>query len=915
MFLQKLAADLYQNYGDDISKLTIVFSGKRAGVFFKDALAQVAGKTIWSPQVITISELFQTGAALNQAGDINLVTRLYKAFSEIEGFNQLFDDFYPWGEVLLNDFDEADKYLIDINKLFSYVKDFKEIGDDEFLSEEQIELIRRFWGNFHPIKDNITKNKFLSFWKMLSKVYEKFTKDLIKNSIAYEGLIYKHAIKDISQNDYINNNHFVFAGFNALNKCEKELMTYLCKENKATFYWDYDEYYIKNSVQEAGLFMRENIKQFNKCSKSIVSNSFIENTPNVHLYPANGNISQSKLLPDILKTIPKGNPVKTAIILADESMLVPVLYSIPANYKDINVTMGYPMKNTPVYALLQAVYELNKKTELQEEYYRDDLIALLENPYARVFLGKESEAFDNELRTMIFLPADLFNEHPVEVFFNTSKISFNEFLLSLIETILPLVKDSLLQTYLSEFYTLYSNLLDEIEACEINVSDSLLMSLTEKLCNSASIPFEGMPLSGIQVMGFLESRTLDFENIILLNAGEGTLPLTSSKPSFVPYTLRKAFELPAVEQKDAMYAYYFYRLFHNSKNIHVVYNQVTGDSSKGDVSRFIRQIETESNIKVNLLQSAYRIENPHKNDIVIEKDEQILLELEEYCKSSGRKLSPSAILNYKKCPLKFYFANLKNFREPDVSEENINALIVGNVCHYTLEQLYKPLIKNKIDKNYLKDCIKNKAYLEHVNQYLQEKYSLNPVKLSGLNIINYELILKFIEKFIKADISCKEEVYVQNLEEMINIKFQLDDKNINLYGVFDRIDIRDQKEHIIDYKTGKASNIIKESREDGLNLSSEAFQTLTYTYIYQKKYGKQPIPILYTVLNETGSVINRLNYKYKDINETNINEFVAYIENEMKEILLEIFNPEISFTQTLKLQDCKYCTYKSICNR
>ena len=605
-FLQLVAHDLYSKIGNDLSRTVLVFPNKRANLFFNEYLAGESDQPIWAPAAMSISDLFQK-LSVQKAGDpIRLVCELYKVFKEETESQETLDDFYFWGELLISDFDDVDKNMVDADKLFSNLQDLKNLMDDyDFLDKEQEEAIQQFFQNFSIERRTELKEKFISLWDKLGAIYHRYQENLTELGIAYEGMLYRNVIEQLDT-DRLKYDKYIFVGFNVLNKVEHQFFKLLQDADKAMFYWDYDLFYTQQiKKHEAGEFLKRNLRDFPNELPESCFDSF-KSPKKIRYISASTENAQARFLPEWVKgianeqsQIAEENEKENAVVLCNEALLLPVLHSIPQEVKNVNITMGFPLAQTPVYSFINAAMEL------QTNGYRTDtgrftyeaVSAILKHPYTQQLSTHAISLEDDLTRTNRFypLPSELKqDDFLANLFTPRSGIKdLCDYLVGLIKDISTiyrkegeyndifnqLYRESLFQSHL-KINRLYSL----IESGELNVRTDTLKRLISKVLTSSNIPFHGEPAIGMQVMGVLETRNLDFRNLIMLSLNEGQLPKSGGESSFIPYNLRKAFGMTTIEHKNAVYAYYFYRLIQRAENITLLYNTSSDGLNRGEES-------------------------------------------------------------------------------------------------------------------------------------------------------------------------------------------------------------------------------------------------------------------------------------------------------------------------------------------
>ena len=565
-FLQLVAHDLYAKIGNDLSRTVLIFPNKRANLFFNEYLAGESDQPIWSPAAMSISDLFQKLSVQKTGDPIRLVCELYKVFKEETESQETLDDFYFWGELLISDFDDVDKNLVDADKLFSNLQDLKSLMNDyEFLDKEQEEAIQQFFRNFSIERRTELKEKFISLWDKLGTIYHHYRKNLTELGIAYEGMLYRNVIEQLNT-DQLKYDKYIFVGFNVLNKVEKEFFRKLQKADKAIFYWDYDIFYTQQiKKHEAGEFINRNLKDFpNELPASYFDS--LKKPKKIRYISASTENAQARFLPEWIRTtFSSDNEKENAVVLCNETLLLPVLHSIPEEVKNVNITMGFPLAQTPVYSFINAAMEL------QTNGYRFDtgrftyetVSAILKHPYTRQ-LSTKADIIERELtKTNRFypLPSELKQDEFLANLF-TPRNGIKElcdYLIGLIKDISTLYRkegeyndifNQLYRESLFQSFLKINRLYSLIESGELNIQPHTLKRLISKVLTSSNIPFHGEPAIGMQVMGVLETRNLDFRNLVMLSLNEGQLPKTGGESSFIPYNLRKAvMEAPVIRSK------------------------------------------------------------------------------------------------------------------------------------------------------------------------------------------------------------------------------------------------------------------------------------------------------------------------------------------------------------------------------
>ena len=954
-FLQLVAHDLYTKIGNDLSRTVLVFPNKRANLFFNEYLAEESDQPIWSPAAMSISDLLQK-LSVQKAGDpIRLVCELYKVFKEEIESRETLDDFYFWGELLISDFDDVDKNMVDADKLFSNLQDLKNLMDDyEFLDEEQEEAIRQFFQNFSIERRTELKEKFISLWDKLGIIYHRYREKLAELGIAYEGMLYRNVIEQLDT-DRLKYDKYVFVGFNVLNKVEKEFFQKLQKAGKAMFYWDYDLFYTQRiSKHEAGEFIKRNLIDFpNELPESYFD--IFRKPKKIRYISASTENAQARFLPEWVKatqthTTQIVSEKENAIVLCNEALLLPVLHSIPQDVQNVNITMGFPLAQTPVYSFINAAMEL------QTNGYRPDtgrftyeaVSKILKHSYTRQ-LSDHATRLERELtKTNRFypLPSELKKDDFLTILF-TPQSNIRElcdYLLRLIKSISilyrkegeyddifnQLYRESIFQSHL-KINRLYSL----IESGELSVRTDTLKRLITKVLTASNIPFHGEPAIGLQIMGVLETRNLDFRNLIMLSLNEGQLPKAGGESSFIPYNLRKAFGMTTIEHKNAVYAYYFYRLIQRAENITLLYNTSSDGLNRGEESRFMLQLLVEGphEITREYLEAGQSPQNTL--EIQIEKTPEILRRLYRAYDTAQPEsviLSPSALNTYLDCRLRFYYRYVAGLKTPDEVSAEIDSALFGTIFHLSAQLAYTDLtangkmIQREDLERLLRDEIKLQGYVDQA--FKQELFKVAPEEkpeYNGVQLINSKVIVSYLKQLLRNDLQYTPFEMVameKKVSEKITIQTALGPLTLRLGGTIDRMDAKEGTLRIVDYKTGGSPKIpanIEQLFTPSETRPNYIFQTFLYAAIMSRKQPLMVAPALlyiHRAASESYSPVIEMGEPRKP--KIPVNNF-AFFEDEFRErlqaLLEEIFDEKEPFTQTEDIKKCAYCDFKAICKR
>lgn len=962
-FLQLVAQDLYQKIGNDLSRVAIVFPNKRASLFFNEYLAMQSDRPIWSPAYVSISELFRQLSPWKSGDPIRLVCELYKVFREETRSEETFDDFYFWGELLISDFDDVDKNLVDADRLFSNLQDLKNIMDDyDFLDSEQEEAIRQFFQNFSIERRTQLKEKFISLWDKLGDIYHHYRHNLAELGIAYEGMMYRYVMEEL-QPDKLKYEHYVFVGFNVLNKVETKFFERLREAGKALFYWDYDIFYTRlpreNTppyTHEAGEFILRNLKIFpNELPEAVFDT--LRKPKNVRFISAPTENAQARYLPEWIRSVTKRDlpetPVKekeNAVVLCNEALLLPVLHSIPSEVKNVNITMGFPLAQTPVYSFVSALIELQTTGYRRDtgRYQYEAVQSVLKHPYTRQ-LSTSAEGLEKQLtrdNRFFPLPSELKQDTFLGQIFTpkTGLSALCQYLTEMLREVAVLYRkeqetddifNQLYRESLFKSYTLINRLLNLIDNGELNIQIETLRRLLCRLLATSNIPFHGEPAIGMQVMGVLETRNLDFRNLIMLSLNEGQLPKAGGDSSFIPYNLRKAFGMTTIEHKNAVYAYYFYRLIQRAENVTLLYNTASEGLNRGEMSRFILQflVESPHTISREYLEAG---QSPQSGrEISVEKTPEIITRMyERYdVNRHPRSLfSPSALNTYLDCRLKFYYRYVAGLKAPDEVSAEIDSALFGTIFHRAAELVYKDLTANgkEIRKDDLEQVLSNDIKLQnYVDTAFKEEFFhvalTEKPEYNGTQLINAKVITSYLRQLLRNDLQYAP-FFMEGMEkkvtEIIEIETPQGKLALNIGGTIDRIDSKDDTLRIVDYKTGgspKTPENIKQLFTPADGRPNYIFQTFLYASIMCRKQSLKVAPsLLYIHRAASGTYSPVIEMGEARQPKILVNNF-AFYEDEFRErlqtLLQEIYNPEEAFTQTEDTKKCEFCDFRELCRR
>ncbi len=952
-FLREMAEQVVKRY-PSLDGLTIVFPNRRAILYFRKHLGDLLDKPAFAPRLLTIEEFAAGLSTLHVPDRLELIHRLYTVYSEVmntrqdgeEAVREPFDQFYFWGDMLLRDFDEVDKYRINAAQLFRDLSNQKELDAGfDFLTDEQLEYLKTFWGNFSGAL-NENKRKFLRVWRLLPAVYEKYRQHLLDLGLAYDGLLHQLVAESLETESPKVKSKVIFAGFNALTGVEEKIICHFVSKHGAEVYWDIDEYYVNNSVQEAGRFFREYQKH------PELKHTFPPDIPanfkrqkQVRVFGSAQHVGQAKLMSDFIgKALENGiDPQDTLIVLPDEKMLLPVLHSVTGHVQKMNVTMGFPLASTPVFNLIEFLVEL-------QQYHRGDLfnhrqvLSLLSHPY--VVAADPSHAYHTRKtileKNQVSVPREFLSLGPTlyaSMFRPLGEQHILDYLKEVLvevgslEAINPLDKEYVYQAMM------LINKLREVMGTErgdgedvVAQQKAMLKSFTRlfrQMGRSQKIPFTGEPLRGLQIMGVLETRNLDFKNVFVLSLNEGSLPSAGGKASYIPFNIRKAYGLPTAEHQDAMYAYLFYRVLQRAEHVYLFYNTEPDILGQGEMSRFLQQLLVESGWKAKPEILHTPIQPRPVEPIVIEKNERVREALARVNDGSSRfkGMSPSALNTYIDCSLQFYFKHVAKLREPNEIEEYVDARLFGNLLHDVMEKFYRKVQERK--KSALIQSTDFDHYQQTVKQLIDEAfvkhYGLDPgrkVSYEGQMLVVREVIRTFAEKVLEHD-KAYTPFTIEGLERgelLYYVPIAHAPGRAVISGKIDRLDRKENTVRILDYKTGRGDLDFPsiESLFDGSSKRNRAaFQTLIYTLLYKANNpatNVMMVPGLVSRQNLFGNEF-RPNLRLDKEEVTDASGLLPDFEARLKGLLEEIFDPTRPFVQTENTEHCKLCPFASICYR
>ena len=872
-FLEHVAEDLLSRYGTNLSRVAVVFPNKRASLFLNEHLARLAGKPIWSPSYITISDLFRSHSSLQVADPILLVCELHRVFTACTGIDETLDHFYGWGQLLLSDFDDLDKNMAPADKVLANLRDIHELDDTSYLTPEQREMIKRFFSNFSEEHNSELKERFLRLWSHIGEIYHQFNAQLAEKQLAYEGALYRQVVTDESiEFEY---DTYVFIGFNLLQQVEQTLFRRLEQQGKAIFYQDTDE------------VPPQHINYISAPTENI----------------------QARYISEWLNSERIKDGRHTAIVLCNEGLLQTVIHCLPESVDKVNITTGYPLSQTSIASLINTLInmQVHGYSLRKQMFTRRWVESIKRHPYASI------------------MPDDFAKERYTEI------QPLLHWLINITQTIAtsksPIIDSPLDTESLFRMYTLLNRLSGLVDSGILMVDVITLQRLIGQLITSTSIPFHGEPAEGIQVMGVLETRNLDFDHVLLLSCNEGNMPRGVNDTSFIPYALRKAYGLTTVDYKVAIYQHYFHRLLQRASDVTILYNNATSDGKTAEMSRFMLQLMVENKIPISFLTlKAGQTPQLHAPK-TIEKTPDVIAQMQKRFSKEEGGISPTAINNYLRCQLRFFYRYVCGIAEPDSTEDDlIDNRLFGNIFHKAAQVIYTPFIGNTVSSMMLEELLKEEVTIERaVDEAIkQEFFKINDPSrplppLDGLQIINREVIIKYIRQLLEVDRRFTP-FRIIDLEKWESTEIG----GFKVGGIIDRLDSIYNSEtgeelvRVVDYKTGSrdasslpdvASIFTPEAVKDH---SDYFLQTFLYAHIVRSKSPNKVSPCLLFIQHAGGKDYDpTLSIGKEPVTDiaTYSDEYISLFEN----LLAEIFNPQLSFTPTDDRKHCDTCPFASLC--
>ena len=995
-FLKIVAKDMLEKYGTDMSDIAVVFPNKRASLFLNSYLAQLARKPIWTPTSITISDLFRRHTDLKVADPIKSICDLHKTFVKCTGIDETLDHFYGWGQLLLSDFDDVDKNMVDAKQIFANLSDIHELDDVSYLTDYQKQMIKKFFSNFSDDHNSELKKRFLQLWCHFYDIYVEFNKRLTQQGLAYEGALYRNVANN--ENIAFRHKKYLFVGFNMMQKVELNLCDRLMKQGKAAFYWDYDQYYMDGN-NEAGHYIRQFLPYYpNELAdypQQEIYNNMTKNKDITYISAPTENI-QARYVNTWLKENGRYKMGRNvAIVLSDESLLQSVIHSLPPEVGSVNITIGYPLQQTPFYSLIQQLIQLQGigHPKFSDTYRLHYVLIALRHPYTRYISEKYTDLQNKLNEQKRFYPSREFlsmdGDEGLSLLFRdlegtnapkgtdkergtdkekdtTSQDEYNKklitYLLDVLRTIgihAKKLEDPLFHESLYRTYTLLNRLQDLIMAGDLQVDIITLERLIQQLIQTTSIPFHGEPAEGIQVMGVLETRNLDFDHILVLSCNEGKLPKGVNDSSFIPFTLRNAYGLTTVENKVAIFAYYFHSMLQRAHDITLTYNNATEDGQSGEMSRFMLQmmVESQHSIKRRTLTAGQKPLRPAYNEE--QKTDEVMAVLDDI-----KMITPTFLNTYQRCQKQFYYKYVKGLLEPDeIDEDEVDNKIFGNIFHRAAELFYytfaskediavddrgkqrliHPIVISAGDlDNALKDSslvyrLVDQAFREELFKVSSSDY--HP-KYNGLQLINKEVIASYLRQLITID-RRQAPFTIIGMEIVVSTTLGVatarGEKLFRIGGFIDRLDAvaangnpsaggnLAERIRVIDYKTGRAQATHPKDIDEVFGTTPQAMnkhsdyylQAILYSLIIKNDRrfnpAQEPVSPGLLFIQNAGSEDYDPTLKLGKELLSDVAPLEAEFTEHLRSLLADIYNPAVPLKPTEDKKRCIYCPYAALC--
>lgn len=881
----------------DYKNLKIILPSKRAGAFFKKQLVnKLQEQATFLPEFLSIEELIAKISGLTQATNTQLQLELYETYISQKNIvnPDSFIDFLGWGQTLLGDFNEIDRYLVNTDDFFDYLSAIKEM-DHWSKAENPTKLV----------------SNYLSFWKSSSHIYTLFQQRLTQKGLGYQGMLYRKAAAEVE--DFISkqSSKYIFAGFNALNKAEQKLFQAFAQLDQTKIFWDIDAYFLQDSNHIVSSFIRSYQKDWaeGKMYTYIGNPSNFNTSKNIKSYAIAQNIGQVKQVGQILKKFDHQDLDNTAVVLGDEALLLPLLNSLPRDIGPINVTMGLPLNQIPLAAFFEHWFLMQTQIKDGKFYYKHALSLITQGTTQR-YLGGHARLLQHYIlkENLIYfdlndLSTELKGSHAIKMLFTVWKDEAQQAInscLSFIEQTTAVLQKSqewLELTYLKKFQDLFTQLQNLLTTYTYIADLKTIYRFYVELLAQETLDIQGDPYSGLQIMGVLESRALDFKTVLVISLNEGTLPSGKTQNSFIPFDLKLEYNLPTYREKDAVYAYHFFRLLQRPKNIHLLYNNQADGLNSGEKSRFLLQLEVDTNAAYTIEEKGVfasvtiepsLLKQVHKNDDILNK-------LRAH---AAHGFSPSALTTYIRNPLDFYYKYILKIDDLEEVEDIVAHNTLGTIVHQTLENLYKPYLKTELSEDILTKLEKN--ITPEIEKQFEKEYTLKHLK-SGKNLIIFHVAQQFVKNFIKQEkeqIKLGDKIVIHTLEEQLKIALIQD--TVHLKGTVDRYDSFNHTNRVLDYKTGHVEPSELNVSDWELLITdykkhAKAFQVLCYALMHYKNSNltENTEAGIVSFKNLGKGFMPFQHQKNTSITPEILNQFTTYLTALVEEIL----DPNIPFIE------------------
>lgn len=940
-FLQSVAEYYFQKYNGDLSSVRFVFPSHRAGVFFTNQVrSMMDSRPMWGLKIVTINELWAQNTDLRQADNITLLFELYevysRVFSDAGQTVKSFDDFMPWGKMFLGDFDDIDKYLVEARQLFINLKEFHDLRDDYgHLSDAQRRAIEEFWGTFSLDRISEHQQTFLGTWQNMLSFYNEFRNSLRAKHLGYAGMISRDVAQAIAAGKAdiacAPGERFAFVGFNAITEAERLLMSYLRKSDRADFFWDYADFMLRGNGFETdhgpGRFIRRNIEAFP--APDGFEQPMAAGLPPITVTELSYSSEQPALTADFL-THNYNAAERTAVVLTDESLLLPVLYCLPDNVDKVNVTMGYPLKHSQAYGLLDCLFALQRQCTDNSFYYKA-VLAILKHPSVARIASAQAETVAQKINRERLLSVARHELQTCEllalIFQKVNETNdIHHYLTEIYQYIFkhtpPADETALQREFVFSMLKALNRFGDLMASSSLPDFDILTwFKLFRSVAEQQSVDFVGEPVQGLQVMGILETRALDFDNIAILNMNEGVFPKTSAANSFIPYVLRKGFGLPTIEFQDSIFSYYFFRLISRARNVELMY---TASDESNCMSRFIFQLIYEYGAQVRRRVAVRSVSSPKIGDMSVQKTEHIMSLLDKFKEPGKAVLSPSSLSMYIDCPMHFYFSKVLNINESDELEEDADARLFGNIFHNVMEHMLKPHCGTAITAEMLDAWSKSDNSLIDSLLYaaFMDEMKIDKTQIKSRNLLIFDIIKQYVRKLLQNEKKTAPFTFI-DAEKNVSYVFKCSAGSVNFKGIIDRLHSDSHGIHVADYKTGSGPNKTSHSVFPSVDSLFEPklhhelkpiFQTLIYCMILTETERPQQ-PLLPNIIWMTKLFKPDYSSKVTDTegNQITYADVESDFKNRLAQLVEEIFDPEVPFRRTGHSKNCDYCVFANIC--